>query len=389
MIKLKSRRIDRMSQDFQINQEISSIKDTEKNKCKPVRDTGFFLFLAALFLVITFFPYPAAAGILDSSKETYENKLVDKSITPKRVDILEKRIVQSGGTDTVSIEKLNSFSKNTVFWIGTVQKFVEHPDNFWFLLLTNDNTYVWVHAHKKIKNLNVDRTGYTVGVKGKLVFEKNALLYNKAQSVVLIDPPKELSYANFLRKHNLSTEFTLNTTSGMVTVNHKYYPFIVHRIYIHNPNYQWDKILSIAKSIIYFCYRYPTDPLLMTALINIESAFDVNAVSSAGAIGLGQLMPGTAAGLGVNPHDNFQNVGGAVRYFNTQLRRWEGHSDQLALALASYNAGPGAVSRYGRVPPFSETQNYVYFIKTLYDEYLKQYHRELNLSILSDESGNN
>jgi hypothetical protein len=338
------------------------------------------------FLLITiscFLTTPVIAGTLDSSVETYETKLVDKSITPGRVNILENRILQSDGADKESINKLNSFSRNTIFWTGRVMKFLEYPDNYWILLLTNDNTYVWISAHKKIKNLNIDRTGYTAGVKGKLVFDKNVLTFINAQSFVLIAPPQELSYACFQRQHNISTEFTLNTNQGQVVIDHKYYPFIVHRVYMHNPQYPWEKILSIAKSIIYHCSRHPVDPLLMTALINIESAFDTYAVSSSGAIGLGQLMPGTAAGLGVNPHDRFQNVGGAVRYFYQQLKRWEGYKEQVNLALASYNAGPGAVSRYRGVPPFSETRNYIYFINTLYDEYLKQYNSEtaaLNLS---------
>jgi hypothetical protein len=355
-----------------------------KSKDWSFKRSNFFLFLIIVCCLVILMTSTIQAGVLDSSKETYETKLVDRSITPGRVDILEKRILNSGGTDKKSIDTLNSFSKNTVFWTGRVTKFVEYQDNYWILLLTGDNTYVWVNAHKKIKNLHIDRTGYIAGVKGKPVIDKNSLTFLNAQSFVLIDAPNEISYANFQRKYNIPTTFTMNTTQGQVTINHKYYPFIVHRIYMHNPQYPFEKILSIARSIVYYCGRYPVDPLLMTALINIESAFDVNAVSSAGAIGLGQLMPGTAAGLGVNPHDRFQNVGGAVRYFYQQLKRWEGNKDHVSLALASYNAGPGAVARYGRIPPFSETQNYVYFINLLYEEFQKQYSRETDTLTLSE-----
>lgn len=93
----------------------------------------------------------------------------------------------------------------------------------------------------------------------------------------------------------------------------------------------------------------------LRALVTHESGWNAKAVSPAGARGLGQLMPGTAAGLGVDPDDPIQNLNGAARYLSQQLKRF----GSLRLALAAYNAGPGAVSRYGGVPPYKETQRYV------------------------------
>ncbi len=101
--------------------------------------------------------------------------------------------------------------------------------------------------------------------------------------------------------------------------------------------------------------QYGVSPSLLAAVAKAESGFDPNAVSPAGAEGMMQLMPQTAAGYGVNPFDPTQSVDAAAQILSSDLQQF----GSVPLALAAYNAGPGAVQQYGGIPPYPETQSYV------------------------------
>lgn len=128
--------------------------------------------------------------------------------------------------------------------------------------------------------------------------------------------------------------------------------------------YSYIRIMSLVYSL---AQQYDIDVHLVRAMIEVESDFNVRAISPAGAQGLMQLMPGTAARYHVKaPFDPRANIEGGLRYLTDLRRRFR---DDLQQVLAAYNAGEGAVERYGGVPPYRETRRYITRVLTLYARY--------------------
>ena len=120
---------------------------------------------------------------------------------------------------------------------------------------------------------------------------------------------------------------------------------------------------ALARSIHQAAQKYGVDPKLVSAVAEVESGGRQDSVSPAGAVGVMQLMPETAAGLGVNPYDMESNVEGGAKYLREMLDTFDG---DVKKAVAAYNAGPNAVKAYGGVPPYAETQNYVSSVLDIY-----------------------
>lgn len=139
----------------------------------------------------------------------------------------------------------------------------------------------------------------------------------------------------------------------------KYQPFL----FLRDKTSKADRA-SIARHVEQYSKLHRIDPHLVMAVIEVESGFNNQAVSRAGAQGLMQIMPGTQRDLGLTaPFDARDNIEAGIRYLKMLMDRFP----DLSLALAAYNAGPGAVERYKGIPPFAETRGYVRRVIANYD----------------------
>ena len=143
-----------------------------------------------------------------------------------------------------------------------------------------------------------------------------------------------------------------------------------------NPKLKDGEIEWLYNRIDKYSRQYNIDPYLIVAVMEKESSFDHETISSAGALGLMQIMPSTAKELGVNPKRAEENIEGGIRYLRQQLDKYEGRY-KVHYALASYNAGAGAVRKYGGIPPYTETQNYIRKIVEKYNKLKQSGNREV------------
>jgi soluble lytic murein transglycosylase-like protein len=166
------------------------------------------------------------------------------------------------------------------------------------------------------------------------------------------DASSPSSYTNFASALQAATgEDAAGATSGVADTSSGVDYGAVQDTGTSSESSEYDALIEQAAA------RNGVNPAVLHGLIQQESGFDPNAVSSAGASGLTQLMPGTASTLGVaNTLDPAESIEGGARYLGELTSQFGGNTED---ALAAYNAGPGAVEQYGGIPPYAETQSYV------------------------------
>jgi soluble lytic murein transglycosylase-like protein len=195
------------------------------------------------------------------------------------------------------------------------------------------------------------------------------------------EPARNNSFGNVADSAPLYRVFTYRQANGVpvftdTVPERQPYRVMEFSCYACNPNSRvnWSATRlftrEYAASISAAAREHGIDPALVRAVIHAESGFNPNARSRKGAMGLMQLMPGTARDMGVsNPGAAQQNIEGGVKYLALLLDQYHG---DITLATAAYNAGPANVDKYRGVPPFAETQTYVKRVKLLHERYKAQ-----------------
>ncbi|GAC1655349.1 MAG: hypothetical protein NVS9B12_06410 [Vulcanimicrobiaceae bacterium] len=156
--------------------------------------------------------------------------------------------------------------------------------------------------------------------------------------------------------------------SVQTSANVSVYAKVLRKI---NPRLQQWQSRDLAQHVLFNAARWNLDANLLVALVTVESRWRPAARSRVGALGLGQLMPGTARKLGVNPHNADSNLSGCARYLSAMVLKYGNRPNQYQLAFAAYNAGPKAVDRYHGIPPFNETQHYVVRVMSMWQHFTK------------------
>ena len=165
-----------------------------------------------------------------------------------------------------------------------------------------------------------------------------------------------------MKKVMLIVIIVLGSLSSFSATKLTYKDKIMNYMQKENPKLSTKDAESIYETVMYFSNKYKVSSDLIFAIIDQESNYNYKDSSSAGAIGLMQIIPATANYLKINPYNSTQNIEGGVRYFKEMLDKYQ----KPSLALAAYNAGPGAVDKYNGIPPYKETTNYVSKISKIY-----------------------
>lgn len=275
-----------------------------------------------------------AQKAFDAQKEALKNALEDiKEIISKQMDSLDTMFEQ--GLMTAE----DYYTKKNELEAQQAQADVDYYNKL--IELTNKRPYEYEEdREKELLKLNRELTKAVAKLEDiglaqkelvKLTRESSEIAYNMNQ---LGKPSSDLAVQQLSSYNQSSGQF-----SGLSTSDIDY---------------------LVKKSI-----EYGVDARLVAALISKESGGNQSAISDAGAIGIGQLMPETARELGVDPYDKLQNIDGTIRYLAQMLQRFGG---DVSKALAAYNAGAGAVESYGGVPPYSQTQAYVNNVLSTYQD---------------------
>ena len=153
---------------------------------------------------------------------------------------------------------------------------------------------------------------------------------------------------------------------------------VIYDHILHKSNLGAEWANWIAQSILILSYKWGVHPLLVTALFSHESSFRPDATSPVGAVGIAQIMPSTAAGMGLNPYDPAQNIEGGIAYLAQQIRTFSTAGEwAVSYAIAAYNAGPQAVKDHGGIPPYTETINHINRIAAIYQSLVDTYNANL------------
>lgn len=303
------------------------------------------IFFSMLFLTVLFVMIFVHKGYAAEINTLSVDSAVINSVTFDKIKNLQQG------------DEVLNYSGKTVMWEGELLRKIDNDAYFEYILQLNTKDELRILSGRGIRY----KAGDYVRVTGMILVKDGRFSHLVLNNIEAI--PRELPQDYLAETPGLI---------GLAESDNETAQYIYQWIVYYNRGVSYTNAQFISERIVHYSRKYGQDPYLVTALMSAESAFNMQAISPAGAIGLGQLMPGTASMLGVNPYHPEQNIEGSVRYLSHQMQRWRNSAMQIALALASYNAGPGAVERFHGIPPYQETIEYVNYVSALYYKIIKK-----------------